>query len=340
MRVLVTGGTGFIGAHTVKALLDAGHEVRLLVRNPERINRNVEPLGAMVDDYALGDMTDEDALRKALEGCDAAVHCAALVALDRRHAKEVLETNLRGAEVVLGSAVERGLDPIVHVSSTAALFAPGLSVLHSDLPPADVRDAYGRSKAAAESYARGLQEKGAPITITYPGSVIGPPAGDAFGEVAGGLVQQFKMGVFAVRDAAWSIIDVRDVAKIHATLVEPGLGPRRFMCGGHFLNMDGTAEIYREITGRRFPVFSAPSATLRGLGRLMDAVARVAPIDTVFTAEGMTIYTKWFPTDDARIRDELGIELRDPRESFADALIGLYEAGRLSARQVGRLAQT
>ena len=63
MKVLVTGGTGFVGAHTVKALVDAGHDVRLLVRSTARIDENVKPLGVDSVDHVLGDMTDADAVR-------------------------------------------------------------------------------------------------------------------------------------------------------------------------------------------------------------------------------------------------------------------------------------
>jgi dihydroflavonol-4-reductase len=338
MRVLVTGGTGFIGAHSVKALVDAGHDVRLLVRNSDRIVRNLRPLGVDVSDYVVGDMCDEDAVGRALDGCDAVLHCAAVVALERKRAAEVLRANPRGAEVVIGRAVERGIDPIVHVSSAAALFVPGLEVIRADLPPTDAKDAYSRSKATAETFVRRLQADGAPISITYPGGVIGPAAGDAFGEMADGLVQQFQIGMMLTSDAAWSVIDVRDVGKIHAALVEPGRGPRRFMCGGHFMTMEQTAAVYRTLTGRRFPVVGVPGATLRGFGRFMDVVTRMVPIDSVFSAESMTIYTRWAPTDDRAMTEELGVTLRDPKETFADALRALHAADRLSRRQIGDLA--
>ena len=122
MRVLVTGGTGFVGAHTVKALVDAGHEVRLLVRSAARIDENVKPLGVESVDYAIGDMTDAAAVDTAMDDCDAVVHAAAVVALDRKRADEVLRANPEGARVVLGTAVERNLDPIIYVSSVSALF--------------------------------------------------------------------------------------------------------------------------------------------------------------------------------------------------------------------------
>jgi nucleoside-diphosphate-sugar epimerase len=332
---MVTGGTGFVGAHTVKALADAGHDVRLLVRHPERIDTNVKTLGVETVEYVVGDMTDAGAVGEALAGCDAVVHSAALVALDRRRAEAVVRDNPKGAEVVLGAATEAGLDPIVYVSSVSALFAPGLNRLHEDLPPVESVSAYGRSKAISEAVARRFQAEGAPVTITYPGGVVGPAAGTAAGEMADSTVMMVRGGLIPLARGAVSVVDVRDVAKVHLAALAKGKGPRRYVCGGHFLTMPELAAIYCEVTGRRFRVAPVPPPVLRALGRGMDALTRLVPIDSVFTAEGMTMVTKWCPSDDARVREELGVTWRDPRETYAAAIGSLAAAGRLTFRQAG-----
>ena len=338
VRVLVTGGTGFVGAHSVKALVDAGHDVRLLVRSPDRIATNVRPLGVADVDFAVGDMTDADAVTGAMAGCDAVLHAAAVVALDRRRADEILAANPEGARVVIGTAVERGLDPIVYVSSASALFSPGIDLLHAELPPADVDNAYGRSKATAEHYVRRLQDDGAPIAVTYPGGVIGPPAGNAFGEFADSVVTILQYGVIPLRDGSLALIDARDLGAIHAAAMQPGRGPRRYMCGGHFLTMTEYAALLGEVTGRSFPVVPTPPAAMRGIGRALDAVTRVLPFDTIFTEEAMSILTQWVPSDDRLVEAELGVTLRPPTESLAAAIRGLHDAGRVSTRLVGSVA--
>jgi dihydroflavonol-4-reductase len=339
MRVMVTGGTGFVGAHSTRALLDAGHEVRLLVRDPARIDAALRPLG--VEDrpeFVVGDMLDTGAVREAVDGCSAVLHCAAVVALDRRRAADVLDANPRGVRTVVEAALEAGVDPIVHVSSTSALFRPGLDRLHTDLPPAQVANAYGRSKATAETWVRERQAEGAPITVTYPAGVVGPPAGPAFGEWAEGIVSHLRLGLSPVRSAAVSIIDVRDLGLVHAAALTPGCGPRRFLCGGHFLTMAQLGEVYRRLTGRRFPVVPVPGAALRASGRVVDVALRVLPVDSVITAEAMTVLTQWVPTEDRGL-EELGVHLRPVEQTLADAIRGLHAAGRLTDRQVGRLAR-
>ena len=153
MRVLVTGGTGFVGAHTVQALVAVGHEVRLLVRSPARIAENLGPLGVPEVDFAVGDMTDADAVGMAMDGCDAVLHGAAVVALDRRRADEILAANPAGARVVVGTAVERGLDPIVYVSSVARSSPPASTACTpSSRPPvATTRTAARRRRPSSTS---------------------------------------------------------------------------------------------------------------------------------------------------------------------------------------------
>lgn len=335
---MVTGGTGFVGAHGTRALLDAGHEVRLLVRDPARIDAVLRPLGVEDrPDFVVGDMLDQGAVREAVAGCSAVLHCAAVVALDRRRAAEVLDANPRGVRTVVEAALEAEVDPVVHVSSTSALFRPGVAQVHADLPPAEVRSAYGRSKAMAETWVRERQAEGAPITVTYPAGVVGPPAGPAFGEWADGIVAHLRLGLSPVRSAAVSIIDVRDLGLVHAAVLRPGRGPRRFLCGGHFLTMAGLGAVYRRLTGRRFPVVPVPGGALRATGRVVDLALRVLPVDSVVTAEAMAVLTQWVPTDDRDLA-ELGIRLRPVDETFADAIRGLHAAGRLTDRQVGHLA--
>lgn len=338
MHVLVTGGTGFVGAYSTKAIADAGHRVRLLVRDPARVDTNVTPLGVEIDGVAVGDMTDAAAVGAAMDGCDAVLHCAAVVDLGRRNAERVLRTNTTGVRTVMRCALERSLDPIVYVSSVSALFAPGLDALDVDLPPVDATTPYGRSKARSEAYVRELQRDGAPITTTYPGGVLAPPAGTAAGEVAEPVRYELTTGVLPTPDGGWSIIDARDLGRVHAAVLERGRGPRRYMCGGHYLSMRDTAALYRELTGRRFVVLPVPGAVWRGVGRALDTVARVVPFSTPFTAEAMEMATQWVSTDDHTL-DALGVTLRDPHETFADAIRAYVVAGLLAPRHGGRLVR-
>ncbi len=124
MKVLVTGGTRFVGSHSVAALVSRGHQVRLLVRSRDQVARSLSPLGVADVESVAGDVTVPQAVEEALAGCDAVLHAAAVYSFDARAVARVRETNVRAAEIVLGTAVRMGLDPLVHVSSYTALLPP------------------------------------------------------------------------------------------------------------------------------------------------------------------------------------------------------------------------
>lgn len=323
MHVLVTGGTGFVGGWTAKAVADAGHSIRFLVRTPAKLETTVARLGVDVSDFAVGDITDRVSVREALRGCDAVVHSAALVATDPRRTAAMLATNMQGAQNVLGQSVELGLDPIVHVSSFSALFRPGLDTLSADLPVVGGSDGYGTSKAQVEIYARGLQDAGAPVNLTYPGMVLGPPVGDQFGEAGEGVRAALRMHAIPGRGAAWLVVDVRDVAALHAALLEPGRGPRRYMAGGHRIPAAELATMLGQTGRTPMVAVPVPDVALRVAGAVLDRAGRLLPFDTPFTAAGMQYYTQMPASDDSPSERELGIVWRDPRETLADTIAAL-----------------
>jgi len=323
MRVLVTGGTGFVGGWTAKAIADAGHSIRFLVRNPARLQTSVAKLGVDVSDFAVGDISDRVSVREALQGCDAVVHSAALVATDPRETPRMLSTNMSGAQNVLGQAVELGMDPIVHVSSFSALFHPNLETLRADLPVVGGTDGYGRSKAQVEIYARGLQDAGAPVNITYPGMVLGPPVGDQYGEAGEGVRSLLSLHFVPGRGAAWLIVDARDVAALHVALLEPGRGPRRYMAGGRRVPVAELASMFGEIADTPMIAVPVPDTVIRAAGAVLDKATPFLPFNTPFTSAGMQYYTQMPASDDSPSKQELGITYRDPRETVADTVAAL-----------------
>jgi nucleoside-diphosphate-sugar epimerase len=342
MRVLVTGGTGYVGAFTVQALLAAGHAPRLLVRNPDRLKTTVATLGVDLDDLeiATGDMTDEASVVTALDGVDAVIHCAAVVAaLNRSDAQATVDTNVHGTMNVINSALAAGCDPVIHTSSIAALFSPSEPIINSDMPPAtDADSPYTRSKALAEEFVRGLQAAGKPVVIVYPGGVSGPAAGESCGDVAEGFVSMLKPGLVPLTGGAFTIIDVRDLAKVMVAALDPKKGPRRFMAGGTLVDMQEIGRLLRTTTGRRIPVLPLPGILFRTLGRVTDIARKMVPFDTVYTAEAMDLLTLARATDDSAVREQLGITYRPPIETVREMVQALYASGRLTAKQVGKVA--
>ena len=331
MRVLITGGTGFVGVHTVDTLIDRGHEPRLLVRDPKRLHRNDV-------DYVVGDATDPDAVRKALDGMDAVIHAASVVSLNIRDADRVLGINERAAEIVLGQSVDRGLDPVVHVSSLSAVMPadPG-GVVTRDAPVSTAEGTYARSKAAAEQVARDLQAKGAPVVTIYPSMVLGPRDPNV-GEGTGAYRNLLRGRTPAMPPGGLNIIDVRDVAAVLVAVLEPGQGARRYLVTGHHMTAAEAIEHLTHLTGRTIRMAWLPVGLVHAGGRLADAVQRRIPMRIPVSYEMVTSLTADPRCDDDVTREELGIEYRALDDTVADTVRWMVDEGLITKAQAGWLA--
>ncbi len=336
MRVMVTGGTGFTGSHSVRALQEAGHDICLLVRDPDKVKRVYEPLGVSIDDIVVGDMEDPGPVGEALSGCDAVLHAAAMVDLKASQARAVIETNRAGVENVVGQAAERGLERIVYVSSLSIFFHPGCPPLHPDLPIPPASTAYGESKAAAEVYVRSLQERGAPIHVTYPVGIIGPD--DPGMSDANHAVYSWFRDLTLRTSSGFQIVDVRDVAELHRLLIEHRGRPGRFAAAGEMLAWNDIPEFISSLTGTRIRALTIPGPMLRVLGRIGDRVKGVVDFNFPLTRDSMCFATQWPGTEDPTASRSLGLRFRPVRETYVDTLRWMQRAGHLSAEQIGRLA--
>ncbi|WOC13337.1 NAD-dependent epimerase/dehydratase family protein [Gordonia sp. MP11Mi] len=325
MRVLVTGATGFVAGWIAKTVHDHGHEVRLLARSPGKVADAVPFLG-FEPDVVVGDIGDRVAVRRALTGCDAVIHAAAEVALHTVPADDLVRRNVDACRNVLGQAVDLGMDPIVYVSSSGALWDAAEPGLAPDLPVRGGPDAYGQSKAAGERYARELQDAGHPVVIVYPTAVMGPSAHGLFGEAGDAVITLSKTGVVG-RTAALTIVDVRDVAELHARVLVAGRGPRRYVAGGHRLGDTDLARCLSEVTGRRIRHWPIPNSVLAWAGRVADRVPAVVPRSLSQLSEAAIGYLVHAPIpDNTTAEDDLGMAFRPAAETLA-AVWGEHPSG-------------
>jgi len=320
----------------VKALADAGHDLRLLVRSPDRLAPALEPLGVRQVEHVVGDATDAESVRKAMDGCEAVLHAAAIFSYDARDAREMQRVNARATEVVLAAARDARLDPIVYVSSYVALL-PAHGVLDGDSPVGDPRGVYARSKAETEHMARQLQDDGAPVVITYPGMVWGPHD-PHLGEAATFARSVLQGLVPVVPRGALPTVDVREVAAAHAAILTLGRGPARYMLAGGTASLVELIDHLRAVTGRRLIRATAPAPLLLGMTAAGDVVQRVLPFRLPFHFGGVWVAAHGGPVDASVTERDLGVRFRPLADSIADTLRWLHQAGHLTARQAGRAA--
>lgn len=175
MKVLVTGGTGFLGRYVVRRLLDAGNFVRVLVRpSPEKDGLRIAnpPGNRSGAEEFLGDLCDSSSLKRAIEGIEAVCHCAARVKAGGKWS-EFEEVNVRGTERLLEAACRERVKRFLHVSSMGIYWLNGEKVITEESPidpNPNQRGHYTRSKIESEELVwKYHRDHGLPVTVIRPG---------------------------------------------------------------------------------------------------------------------------------------------------------------------------
>ena len=176
-------------------------------------------LGERIPELVVGDVTDIASVKRALVECHAVVHAAAGTPMQTGSIEQLFRVNVDGVRHVVGSALALGVERIVCISSITAIFNPDASKVTPDTPPTKSDLPYGQSKVEAEIYLRELQAQGAPISIVYPGGVIGPDD-PGFSDSFKALKHRIENGFRIFGDGGMQYIDVRDLAAFVCSLVQ------------------------------------------------------------------------------------------------------------------------
>ena len=252
MRVLVTGGTGYLGRAVVNALSARGHQLVIFARSATRAGLP----GAAID----GDIRDRAALERAAAGCDAISHSAALVSIWRRRREDFDEINVGGLRNVLAVAGAARIPRVLYTSSFVALPPRGRT------EPLLAND-YQRTKVIADRVADEAVRDGAPLVRVYPGVVYGPGSFTE-GNLVGRLIAdhlKHKLPGLVGPENRWSYGYVEDVAAGHCAALERGRVGGRYALGGENAPQRRVFEIVQQLTGRRPPPrIPFPAAALLG----------------------------------------------------------------------------
>lgn len=344
MRTLITGATGFVGSHVARQLLDAGHVVRLLVRDQSKAQKLLIDLGVAVDsekcELLVGDITNAQQMESAVAGCTALVHAAAGTPIALPSKDELFAVNVGGTKNIVGAAVKAGLNSIVHISSATAVFNADASKIDLDAPLLMPDMPYGRSKVEAENYVREQQAAGAPVSIVYPSGIFGPDD-PGFSDTFKALCHRIHNGFRLFDNGGMQQVDVRDLAAFVASLALNGESSEsngRHLVVGNYLSWVEQADLIEQVSGATLERIPAKGWKMRLIGRMMDVIRMVKTVDTPISAETMRYATQWPKMQNSSEIKSRGIAFRDPAESYIDSLTGLLNAGYLKPEQVPRLA--
>jgi dihydroflavonol-4-reductase len=320
---LVTGATGFVGAAMARALLAAGHQVRVLAR-PNSDRRNLAGLDVAV---AEGSLEGAASLAAAVAGCRYLFHVAADYRLWVPDPAAMFRVNVDGTRELMLAALAAGVEHIVYTSSVATLGLVKDGIADETTPgaEADMIGPYKRSKFLAERVVDELVAgHGLPAVIVNPSTPVGP--GDVKPTPTGRIIVEAAKGKMpGYVDTGLNIVHVDDVAAGQLLAAERGRVGERYILGGENLSL---AEILTEVArvvGRRPPVLKIPYAVVLPIAAGAEMMARITGREPFTTLDGVRMSRKKMYFSSAKAMRELGYAPRPAREAIADA-IAWFEA--------------
>jgi len=266
---LVTGGSGFVGAAVVRALVEQDWDVVALARTEASA-------GALAREGArpaLGDVSHPDSIRRAVTGCEVVFHAAGLNASCLPDPSPLFRVNVEGTRNVLEAAARAGVRRFVHTSSAAAIGEPAGTIGREDTPHRGwFLTAYERSKFEAERLVldRG-PALGLEVVCVDPASVQGPGRVEGTARV---LLAAARGRLPLAVDAWLSFLDIDDCALGHVRAAERGRHGERYILSGGSIRVRQALRLLRGVTGRPSRTWFVPGRAVLPAAAVVEVAAR------------------------------------------------------------------
>ena len=314
-KTLLTGATGFIGAHLARALVERGDDVRITLREGSD-TREIDDLDV---ERVKCDVLQTRSVRWVMKGVDKVFHAAGMTSVRPSDAERLFEVNVGGARTVLGEALRAGVERVIYTSSAAAL-GPAewggtadenhlFTAWHLGIP-------YVNSVHEAEAEAFRLAAEGLPLVCVNPSVAFGP--GDVH-VTSTRLVRSFLLGrVPAYADGALNIVDVRDVAAGHLLADEKGAVAGRYILGGRNFTFDRLFSDLGRLSG-----VAPPLKVPRPLAAVTAGILRIGPGLTTLSPAEVLAASQFWTYRSTKAKRELGWKAR-PHEETLEATVAWY----------------
>lgn len=296
--VLVTGGTGFLGAYIIKELVENGYPVRA-IRRSSQLPSFVSPDILNKAEWVEGDVLDVVSLEEAMEGIEQVIHSAAVVSFVKKDRKNMYQVNVEGTANVVNTALEKKVKRFVHLSSVAALgrTAGGGHVNEEKKwEESKVNTHYAKTKYKAELEVwRGISE-GLEAVILNPSTILGY---GNWNQGSSAIFRNIFKGFKWYTTGINGFVDVEDVAKVSRLILESDITEERFIVNGDTWSFRKLQETISDNFQLKRPVHEA-TPLLLGLAWRMEKIKSLftgnKPLLTRESAR-VAVSQTWFEND-------------------------------------------
>jgi len=317
MKYFVTGATGFVGGRGVRQLIDAGHQVVVVVRNPAKAT----DLASLGIEIHQGDVTDKESMRTPMQGVDGVFRIAGWYKIDVRDKSEGAKTNIQGTRNVLELMWELGIAKGVY-TSTVAVFSDthGRMVDETYIYKGPHLSEYDRTKWVTHyKVTEPMVEGGLPLVIVQPGVIYGP--GDS-SSLHTALVQylQRKLPMMPGRTAfCWAHVD--DIAHGHILAMEKGIPSQSYIIAGPKHAFVDAMKLAQQATGVPTPWMIAPPPMMKAMAGMMGVVEKIVAVPESYSADYLRVNAgvTYIATNAKAVR-ELGYNPRPLEEGLPETL--------------------
>lgn len=323
MSVVVTGATGHVGANLVRALLDAGRKVRVLVRD------DVRALEGLDVERVEGDVRDRGSLDRAFAGAEVVYHLAARISITGPQGGLVEAVNVEGVRNATAAALAAGVKRFIHFASIHAF-----EQLPMDEPLDETRTlvtppapSYDVTKAEGIRVVQAAVAEGLNAVVVCPTAVLGPH--DYKGSRMGLTIRKLSMGKMpGTVDGGFDWVDVRDIVAGAMAAERQGGKGEIYLLGGAWTSVAELAKVIEEVTGRKAPGFCSP-LWLASVGAPFSvAWAKITGTEPLFTLEALHALKQGNRTiSTAKAARDLGYRPRPLSETLRAAVDWQRDAG-------------
>lgn len=268
--ILVTGGTGLVGAHLLLHLLQENEAVRAIYRNASSIEKtkNLFRIENRLDlfdkiDWRQADITDIPALEEAFEHIDYVYHCAALISFDASDEELLRKTNIEGTANIVNCCIDFKVKKLCYVSSIAALgdAKEGETIIteETEWNPEKNHGDYALTKYGAEIEVWRAAQEGLDVIVVNPGVIFGKGFGDSG---SGELLDKIQNGFPFYTKGSTGITCVEDVVKIMMQLMKSTISGERFTIVSENIQLYNLLSILADAMDKKRPhIYARPYMT-------------------------------------------------------------------------------